>query len=375
MKFPRFRLFPSRFRARRPFQLTTAGWVFILYTVGVGAGAINTGNNLLYLIFGVFLGLIMASGALSDMSLWGLRAECFWPHAAPAGSPVMIPVRVHNEKRRLPSLCVTVEVSADLRGSQVVGRAYIPYIPAGASLTAHVMLTPAERGWLHVRAVRFQTRYPFGLLKKQWTAVDEPEFQGRINPDAGFFVYPSPLETEVNDRPPSSAGANPVSSDSRRGEGDSTYGLRDYRDTDNPRRIHWKASAKRSAAMARPWLVRETERDRDTEVVLLWDAPALVSLRSADRESAIRYGAGLMEAYAREGHGIRIAVRRANGQVSLVRGSSDNAEAPWEFLSLWDAEGPAQIAASAYLSHEGIAGLERRIDVMEAYRVWKEKAA
>ena len=76
--------------------------MFILYTIGVGAGAINTGNNLLYLAFGVFLGLIIASGALSDMSLWSLDADCVWPRSVDAGEPVMIPPRDVSIRRSTP---------------------------------------------------------------------------------------------------------------------------------------------------------------------------------------------------------------------------------------------------------------------------------
>jgi len=372
MRLPNF--FKRRRRTRRPFQLTAAGWVFILYTIGVGAGAINTGNNLLYLIFGVFLGLIMASGALSDMSLWGLGAECFWPRSAVAGSQAMIPVRVRNGKRFLPSICITIEIQAELRGLPVLGRAYIPYIPAGGSATAHVVFAPEERGWLQLRTLRFQTRYPFGLLKKLWTADERGEFDGRADRSAGLFIYPSPLSGPAGERPPASSGANPVASDVRRGEGDNMYGLREFRETDNPRRIHWKASAKRSAGAGpflRPWLVRETERDQDSEIVLAWDAAFLAGLRHAERETAIRYGAGLIDAYIAEGHRVRMSVRLSDGRMQLVGSSDEGALAEWEFLSLWTPEKSGDGGASRYLAPPLPEGPERSIDVAAAYRAWR----
>ena len=377
MRLPSF-FSKRRFRARRPFQLTAAGWVFILYTVGVGAGAINTGNNLLYLIFGVFLGLIMASGALSDMTLWGLAAECFWPRSAVVGGQAMVPVRVTNEKRFLPSICVTIELQADLHGVSVTGRAYVPYIPAGGSVTAHVVFSPEERGWLHLRALRFQTRYPFGLLRKQWTADERVAFDGHPDRASGVFIYPSPLLSAVGDRPPASTGANPVASDGRRGEGDNMYGLRDFVETDNPRRIHWKASARRSSGggpTIRPWLVRETERDQDSEIVLSWDASFLAGLRHAERESAIRFGAGLIDVYAEEGHRVRLAVKRSDGRTQLVGSPEPDAAPELEFLSLWTPEKPGDAGAARYLSAPKPEGPVRSIDVASAYRRWTGKAA
>jgi uncharacterized protein (DUF58 family) len=365
----------DRLRARRPFRLTAAGWVFILYTVGVGAGAINTGNNLLYLIFGVFLGLIMASGALSDMSLWGLSAECIWPRSVPAGEPAMIPVRVRNGKSFLPSICISVEVEAELRGDTITARAYIPYIPAGGSVTVHAVFSPAERGWMQMRVLRFQTRYPFGLLRKMWTAVERPAFSGVVDRAKGLFVYPAPIASAGDERPPAATGTNPISPDARRGHGDNIYGLREYRETDNPRRIHWKASAKRSAAtadIARAWLVRETEREQDSEVLLTLDAGVVAGMRAAERETAVRFGAGLIAAYAAEGHRVRLAVLTADGMTRRVASGDPESNDEFEFLALWNPDQPVD-GTARYLTAPEPAGPARAIDVMAAYRGWRNQ--
>ena len=44
------------------------GRTFLVVTVGVGLGALNTGNNLLYLVLGMMLSLIVVSGVLSSGS-------------------------------------------------------------------------------------------------------------------------------------------------------------------------------------------------------------------------------------------------------------------------------------------------------------------
>jgi uncharacterized protein (DUF58 family) len=290
----------------------------------------------------------------------------------------MIPVRVRNDKRFLPSICVTVELEAELHGVPITARAYVPYIPAGGSATAHVVFSPEERGWLQLRKLRFQTRYPFGLLKKLWTADQQPAFDGIGPLVAGLFIYPSPLPSAASGRPPAATGANPVYSDGRRGDGDNMYGLRDFRDTDSPRRIHWKASAKRSAGTRRgtnAWVVRETERDQESEIVLAWDTDFLAGLRHAEREMAIRYGAGLIDANAKEGHSIRLAVLLSDGRTRLVAGDEPGDPAEWEFLSLWNPEATNSDGTSRYLAPPRTEGPERAIDVMAAYRVWKGRAA
>jgi len=65
----------------RPIRFTRFGSYYILFAIGIGAAAINTGNNLLYLILGMMLGFIVVSGFLSDSCLWGLNIR--W---SPVGS-------------------------------------------------------------------------------------------------------------------------------------------------------------------------------------------------------------------------------------------------------------------------------------------------
>ena len=52
----------------RTLQLTREGFGFIIILFGVGLGAINTGNNLLYLILAMCCSFIAVSGVLSEMS-------------------------------------------------------------------------------------------------------------------------------------------------------------------------------------------------------------------------------------------------------------------------------------------------------------------
>jgi len=57
------------FRPPRRLKLTREGKYFIGITFGVGFAAINTGNNLLYLLLGMLLSMIVVSGVLSELSL------------------------------------------------------------------------------------------------------------------------------------------------------------------------------------------------------------------------------------------------------------------------------------------------------------------
>ncbi|HJL19559.1 MAG TPA: hypothetical protein RMH99_28105, partial [Sandaracinaceae bacterium LLY-WYZ-13_1] len=120
-----------RRRMPRRLRFTREGRVFVLVTLGVGAAAVNTGNNLLYLVLGMLLSLIVLSGVLSEGVLRGLRVARRLPRRAFAGSPALIELAVTNEKRRFPTYSVELEDVAP--GEPTERRCYFLKIGPGAT--------------------------------------------------------------------------------------------------------------------------------------------------------------------------------------------------------------------------------------------------
>src|ERR1700743_3004921 len=65
---------PQRIAPPRRLRFTREGKFFVGITLGVGFAAINTANNLLYLLLGMLLALIVVSGIMSELSLRDLTA-------------------------------------------------------------------------------------------------------------------------------------------------------------------------------------------------------------------------------------------------------------------------------------------------------------
>src|SRR5947207_1994563 len=99
----------ARWRPRRTIRPTREGWWCLAVTVGLGITAMNTGNNLLYLLESMVLALIVISGVLSEQSVRGLRVAPRLPDEIYAGTPCLIGAVVRNTKRRRPSYSVTLE--------------------------------------------------------------------------------------------------------------------------------------------------------------------------------------------------------------------------------------------------------------------------
>ena len=71
-------------RAWRRIHFTGGGLVFTLGAFAVGFAAMNTGNNLLYLLLGAMLGFITVSGWLSEQAIRGLVIHRHVPRAVVA---------------------------------------------------------------------------------------------------------------------------------------------------------------------------------------------------------------------------------------------------------------------------------------------------
>ena len=76
----------------RKFRLSREGRVFLFVTIGVGFAAVNTANNLLYLLLGLLLSLLLVSGVLSDLALWKLKMRRRVPARLFAGAKTIIEV-------------------------------------------------------------------------------------------------------------------------------------------------------------------------------------------------------------------------------------------------------------------------------------------
>jgi hypothetical protein len=150
-----------RIRSWRRISFTSGGFVFTVGAFAVGFAAMNTGNNLLYLLLGSMLGFIVVSGWLSEKAISGLRFERVTPRAVTVGQPMRLKYHVQNIKTRLPSLAVEIH-EAGLPES-----AFLAYVAAKGSAEARSANSFVRRGIYPLRAITLSTCFPFGMFLKQ----------------------------------------------------------------------------------------------------------------------------------------------------------------------------------------------------------------
>ena len=124
------------FRPLRKLKFTREGKYFLGITLGVGFAAINTGNNLLYLLLGMLLSLIILSGVMSELSLRDLSVVRRLPTRAQVLRAHLVEIEVFNRKKRIPSYAIEVE---DLRAHQPADKRcfFLKISPNSAQVAAY----------------------------------------------------------------------------------------------------------------------------------------------------------------------------------------------------------------------------------------------
>jgi uncharacterized protein (DUF58 family) len=242
---------------RMEYRVTREGWIYILGIVLVALAAINTGNNLLFLILASLIAAILMSGILSSITLAGVELKLDLPEHIFAGQPVRASVELNNEKLSLPSISLRVEATKK-KGEEAVALletpVYFPYLPRQQSVKQSVPLLFPQRGLYRQEAFRIVTRFPFGFLQKA----------RRLDLATEALAYPAvAASSEFLEVLPGLQGAMESNS---KGRGQDLYALRAYLPNDSARHVHWKASARFGELM-----VREFAREDDCRVLLVFD--------------------------------------------------------------------------------------------------------
>ena len=228
-----------RLRGWRRIRFTLAGALFSVGSLAIGFAAVNTGNNLLFLLFGAMLGFIALSGWLSELVLRQLEIRRRTPRGVTVERPLRITYYVTNRKRWFPTLAVYL-IETGLPEPAFIGR-----VGADESLAVGSENRFVQRGVYPLETLTLSTSFPFGLFTKErdvplpgelviWPRSDRPV---RLSVPPGGRGRPEFLD--------SSEGAPAARGEYR--------GLREYRVGDDPRDIHWKTTAKIGTPVTREY--------------------------------------------------------------------------------------------------------------------------
>ena len=262
------------------YKLTREGLVYLGGVAVVTLAALNTGNNLLFMVLACLLSGILISGVLSRLVLSGVDLHLELPEHIFATQPAVALAELRNEKFWLPSFSLSVVGEAPqskrqrgrVPGAILTRPVYFPYLPRRGSVRQSVELTFPRRGMYRQDALGLRTKFPFGFLQKTRRVDADLEIVAypAVRPSDEFFeVLPlvtGELESYV------------------RGRGHDLYAIRDYRSTDSARHVDWKATAKKASLQ-----VREYAREDERRVLLALDPELDPAAFKSPQEMAERF--------------------------------------------------------------------------------------
>ncbi len=292
------------FKPPRSLRATRPGWCFVAIIFGVGFAALNTGNNLLYLVFALMLAFLVLSGILSEASLRGVTVERVVPREIFAGAPNPVLLRIRNRQTRVAAFALSIEdrlATTSGRGPRgraaggrtTAGRSFVLRVGPGAVVDRSYAFVPERRGAVELESLRVSTRFPFGLFVK---SVD---FEAREH----LLVYPalvpiahaldaSGSRQETDDRPGRSAICDALS------------GVREFVRGDSTARVHWRRSVKSGRLVVGE---REGHTAAEVEILLLLNA----EMSRAAVEGRISKAASELVHHLDAGHRVGLRTRSA----------------------------------------------------------------
>jgi len=287
----RDRLPPVRFR------MTRAGWLFLVVSVLVGLAAIRSQTPMMYVLFGGMMGALHISAVLARRMVSAVRVGREAPGRVWQHQVVHIGYFIRNARRRE---CLGLRLAQMApEGIESTG-GYCAHLAGGGSFRSGARFVARQRGRFAFRGVRVSTLFPFGLIEAHRT----------LSEGSSLVVWPGrgTLKRRLLRR-----GAVEVSRGAPSlvtGGQDEFFGLREYREGDHARWIHWRRSAGRETPvireLSRPlpevlYVVLETA-DRDP-----------TELGRFARERRIRFAATLIDYAFARGYQVGLAVGAGGG--------------------------------------------------------------
>jgi len=333
----------ARIRDAFDYDVTKVGIIYVAIVLVIGIAALNTGNNLLYIVVAAMLAAIAVSGFASAMVLRALELDVRLPEHVFAGRAILGRIVLRNRRRWLPSFSVNVvSIEKDQSGqhwkwmpatfsvppgrppekqwmqfrdyqlrrvskSQAPpnifdGAAYFPYVPAGTEATADLELRFDRRGCYQQKSFGLATRFPFAFLTKtrRVPLIREIIVYPRVEPADEFFEVLPMITGEFETF--------------ARGRGDDLYLIREYMPEDSARHVDWKATAKSGSLK-----VREFSREDERKLRIVFDNPPQGVISEEAYEGAVALAASLSWHFAGENTEISFVSQGYSGESDIYR--------------------------------------------------------
>ncbi len=275
---------------------TIEGMCFLLLLGVLLASAVMRQYNLLLLLFAMMACLPLLNWRLVRATLHRLEVERRLPKSVAAGDLLMVEIEATNRRRRLASWALRIEdqivrQGIPLPGGPIRASTLLPCVLPEQSAKQSYRGRIMRRGRYTFGPLRISTRFPFGLIRSALT-IEKPQTL-LVSPRLGRL-------TRRWQRAQQSSELGTSNVERRQGllEGE-FYGLREWRQGDSHRWIHWRTTARRQTP-----IVRQFEQQRNQNLALILELWRPEQPRPADDDNvelAVSFAASIVADLCRRG--------------------------------------------------------------------------
>ncbi len=252
----RLRLFRSVFnqRLRMPTEVKAYLGIMIVLATGSMLGHSNT----LLLVFALMAAPFILNGWIVYAMLQQVRVARHLPQRAGAGETFSVELQLHNDRRMLSSRLMRLEDQISNGREELSGRVLMFRVPAGESRRAGYRVRLMQRGVWRFGPIVVSSRFPFGLGERGrfFETHDELLVHPRTGELSAAWWRRVRGEDHISDQQRATRGVYD----------DEFRQIREYRQGDAVRNIHWRTSARVNDLM-----VREFQQNREHDAVVLLD--------------------------------------------------------------------------------------------------------
>jgi uncharacterized protein (DUF58 family) len=252
-------------------KLTKPGAFYIALTIFIGFAAVNTGNNLLFLIVAALLGFMAVSGIFGWLNIHRLSLRIELADEIYDGKDTFVSVSLENKKSIMATFLIRVKVCGEWLDFNLVNRR--------GRETGSLVLNFQGRGYGTLTEIIIQSCFPINFFVRSKIFVI-PE---------RFVIFPAPRACHVP-ADITARGTRGEAVSRCRGFAGDVLKIRDYTGSEPMKLIHWRLSAKHEE-----FKVKEMAGSTNQPVIL-----DIELLPGADLEGALSCGAFLVNMYIRQ---------------------------------------------------------------------------
>jgi uncharacterized protein (DUF58 family) len=207
-------------------RINKPGYIYIILTILIGFSAVNTANNLLYIVTSALLSYLLISGIFGRKNLRGIDVSLEFPDERFAETDIPIGIKLTNKRKFVPAFLIRIWID----DKEVL----FPVVGARSSALLYLNMAFENRGMHLITEIVVASVFPFNFFTRY----------RRLPQNLELTIFPKLRRCPLNYLLASRTRWKGDSSADVPGYDSDILSIRDYVSGDPVKYISWKATAK-----------------------------------------------------------------------------------------------------------------------------------